>query len=317
LEITLKKSIYLVVSILAVLLFSCSKEEKEFFSLIVLPDTQNYAREFPCVYLKQTEWIVKNKDTLRILFVAHEGDVVDDCSSIEQWQHADRAMSVLDGEIPYSITTGNHDIDYNAKDHRGTKNFDTYFPVTRFTSWCSGYYKDSIKNSYYLIKNESIKLLLITLEFGPTEDVVQWADAVLQDHQEYNALVVTHCYMFCDNTRVGKDDCWTTSSYLSGGQDGDQLWESLISKHDHIFLVQSGHILGDGLGRLTSLQQGGGQVHQVLANYQMKQTGGNGWLRIMKFYPAENEIRVYTYSPLFDKYKTDPENQFILTYNFK
>jgi len=79
-------------------------------------------------------------------------------------------------------------------------------------------------------------------------------------------------------------------SYGCKGNDGDEIWEKLVRKHRNIFLVLIGHILNDGLGKLTSIGDKGNQVHQILANYQMKKNGGNGWLRIMKFLPAENKI---------------------------
>lgn len=76
----------------------------------------------------------------------------------------------------------------------------------------------------------------------------------------------------------------------------------------------SGHILGDGLGRLTSIGDHGNAVHQVLANYQMKENGGNGWLRIMKFFPKKNKILVTTYSPTLKEYAGDEQNRFELKY---
>ena len=84
--------------------------------------------------------------------------------------------------------------------------------------------------------------------------------------------------------------------------------------HANIFLVLSGHILYDGLGRLTSTGDHGNVVHQVLTNYQMKARGGNGWLRIMTFLPKEQTIRVRTYSPFLDEWATDEQNQFELSY---
>src|SRR6185436_1311861 len=43
--------------------------------------------------------------------------------------------------------------------------------------------------------------------------------------------------------------------------------------------------------------------------------GGNGWLRLMKFSPANNTISVKTYSPTLNQYETDANSQFTLSYN--
>ena len=60
--------------------------------------------------------------------------------------------------------------------------------------------------------------------------------------------------------------------YECMGNDGEQMWQEFIRKHENIFLVVSGHIGGDGLGRLTSKGEHGNPVHQLLANYQMNPT---------------------------------------------
>jgi len=52
----------------------------------------------------------------------------------------------------------------------------------------------------------------------------------------------------------------------------------------------------------------------VLPNYQMEENGGNGWLRLMTFHPAENVIRIRTYSPYLDKFAEGEQNQFDLIY---
>lgn len=41
-------------------------------------------------------------------------------------------------------------------------------------------------------------------------------------------------------------------------------------------------------------------VHTLLADYQARTNGGNGWLRILEFVPPENKINVKTYSPWLD-----------------
>ena len=51
------------------------------FSLVLLPDTQNYTREIygatRDIFTAQTQWIVDHKDELNIAFVLHEGDITD------------------------------------------------------------------------------------------------------------------------------------------------------------------------------------------------------------------------------------------------
>ena len=61
-----------------------------------------------------------------------------------------------------------------------------------------------------------------------------------------------------------------------GANDGEALYEKLVRRHDSIQLVVSGHVLGKGTALLTSPQDGGSVVHQMLANYQNRLRGGDG-----------------------------------------
>jgi len=73
------------------------------------------------------------------------------------------------------------------------------------------------------------------------------------------------------------------------------------------------HVLNDGLGRLSSTNDFGQVVHQMLVNYQMKALGGEAYLRLVEFLPDGKTVQVKAYSPLYGTYKTDGQNQFTLT----
>ena len=119
-------------------------------------------------------------------------------------------------------------------------------------------------------------------------------------------IFLTHDYLDTDDTVSGRDL---------------YMWNDFVKNHENIFLTLNGHVAwgNDGLGRLTSSGIHGNRVHQILANYQnppytMYDSGGNGWLRIMKFIPVNNRIEVTSYSPWIDQYATDNQNQFDLLY---
>ncbi len=90
-------------------------------------------------------------------------------------------------------------------------------------------------------------------------------------------------------TRVGEGDDWNPRLRRQGN-DGEEIWENLIRENKEFFLVLGGRILHDGLGRLTSTGAHHQTVHQVLANYQMKEQGGNARLRIITFLPSAGKI---------------------------
>jgi hypothetical protein len=48
----------------------------------------------------------------------------------------------------------------------------------------------------------------------------------------------------------------------------------------------------------------------MLVNYQMRQLGGEGYLRLIEFLPDGKTVHVKSYSPLYDSYLQDAGNQF-------
>src|SRR5581483_8030163 len=84
------------------------------FTIVALPDTQYYSQSYPATFTAQTQWIVNNASSLNIKAVDGLGDVVEGCGVGSEWTNADNAVKVLEGKVPYFITSGNHD--YNKND---------------------------------------------------------------------------------------------------------------------------------------------------------------------------------------------------------
>ena len=90
-----------------------SVEAQTPFTVVALPDTQNYvnnASNAP-LFTQQTQWIADQLQIAgnprNIQFVTHLGDLVSTGSDLTQWQRADTSMDVLDGVIEYSVLPGN------------------------------------------------------------------------------------------------------------------------------------------------------------------------------------------------------------------
>ena len=292
------------------------------FSVVVLPDTQNYAAHNPAIFTAQTQWILQNASPLNIQFVLHEGDIVNGGNEPSQWANADTSMKVLDGRVPYVAAIGNHDYDTNNVALRTayTKNFNTYFGPSRYAQspWYRGSYEaGSNENFYSVFTVGSRQFLVLALEVYPRDAVLDWANAVVAANPDAEVIVLTHSYMFSDNTRVGRcDQGGKTDLKVPGDNDGDGMWDKLVRKHANVSLVLSGHIVWNGgIGRRADLGDQGNLVNQVLADFQNYANGGNGYLRILTFHPATNSIEVSTYSPWLDQWLTDARNQFTLKWH--
>ena len=298
------------------------------FTLVVLPDTQCYcdtrhaqsAKKWDKIDLRkyffaQTDWIRDNAERLNIAFVLHEGDITQ-TDYDEEWEIARKAMTTLDGKVPYCLCLGNHDMGYrktgNNADSYSTANdrktrFNEFFPRKKYAALdhFGGTFDDSMDNSWWQFERAGLKFLILALEFKPRDEVLAWAAKVTSSHPEHRAIVLTHSYL--DNRNK-----LTRSGYAVAGNLGEGIWSKLVSKHPNMFLVLCGHVLGEGL--LSTPGEAGNTVHQVLSDYQGLHNGGESWLRYMVFKPEENKISTYTYNPALKKFRNGPSSRFDLDY---
>jgi hypothetical protein len=298
----------------------------EEFTIVVLPDTQKYVLNgaYPEIFTAQTQWIIDNKDALNIVFVIHEGDIVDTWNNETEWSYVNASMSLLDGVVPYSVVPGDHD--HQGEDPIGsTEYYEQYFPALRFTgySWWGGSYGGNYggaynedyphtnNNNYELLTIGGQDYIFLSLDFCPSQDEIDWADAVLTTYSERKAILTTHALLDGNADYKGSADFWLYPDGTSNSTgDTSLIWYNLIRNHENLQIVLCGHMHEEA--RRTDDNLAGQPVHQLLANYQSRPNGGNGWLRIMRFVPAEDTVYVDTYSPYLNQYETDDDSQFTL-----
>ncbi|WP_145060116.1 metallophosphoesterase [Adhaeretor mobilis] len=325
-------------AILLPLAFSCSKAACEVlpidpgsWTLAVLPDTQNYTEFNYPHFTTQTQWIADNAVSHNIKYVIHEGDVTEH-NSVTQWDRGLTSMNLLNGVVPYAIATGNHD--HGPSGFSGNRdslfNDPNYFgPGSPYANQASvgGFFETGkTDNSYHTFNAGGQDWLVLALEWAPRDEVVVWADQIVQNHPDHLTMMATHAYMYYDETRYdwatkGGSQSWNPHSYPLGSNpaetvnDGQELWDDLVSKHDNFRMTFSGHVIGDGTGFLSSTGDMGNEVHQMLANYQFKQEGGNGDMRLLEFKPDGKTVVVRTYSPVLDRYDASYDQEFTLRLN--
>lgn len=304
------------------------KPEKGSFTIAVLPDTQNYSEKFPEQYMAQTEWIAESTKDRNIACVLHLGDITNRNTPAE-WENAAKAMAQLDDKVPYFMAPGNHDYSAGGVCKDRTTRLNEYFPVDKYRDrpTFGGVYDkepDRMENSFHLFSAGGRDLLVMALEFGPRADVIRWANEVAAKHSKREAILITHAYMYFDDTRYdrkkyGPKQSWNPHSYAVAKatsddvHDGEELWNKLVSQHENFVLTLNGHVLNDGLGRTVTKTAAGREVPQVLVNFQMKPKGGDGWLRLLEFKSDGKTVQTYDYSPTRNERNESPQNQFALT----
>ena len=311
------------------------------FSVVVIPDTQAYhgkgTKAQPDsqdevtnqVFDAHTTWIANNIDAQRIVFVSHVGDIVDRRTP-EQWEVARRCMDRLHGLVPYGIAVGNHDM----KARGDSSMFQKYFPPSHFQeyAWYGGFFSRDDKdqsisgnnaNSFQLFSAEGLDFVFLHLECNAPDNVLLWANQVLQRYADRRALVTTHMglgprakpqssrdYFDAPKGRMQWKKC-----HSKRGNTPQQMWDKCFCKHANLFVVFCGDQSRTQAMHQTTGGEHGNPIHEVLSDY------GAAGLRVYRFLPRENMIRVYTYSTLehklcaSTKLITDrAEHQFTLPY---
>lgn len=302
------------------------------WTLVILPDTQNYSAAYPQNFSAQTRWIANNAISHNIKYVLHEGDVVNHSNRITEWNNAVTSMNILNGIVPYAIGPGNHDYGTaGTADNRGSLfNNPAYFgPYSAYArqSTIGGFFEAGrTDNSWHIFKVNGEDWLILALEFGPRDGVVAWASQIMTAHPNHKAILVTHAYLYFDDTRYdwavkGANQLWNPHSYgvanLPGGvNDGQELWDKLIKQHVNFRFAFNGHVLEDGTAYMAATGDHGNVVHQMLANYQLLPEGGLGYLRLLEFKPDRITVSVRTYSPVLDQYHPGNDHNFNISLTF-
>ena len=246
------------------------------------------------------------------------------------------------------MTAGNHDYNGTFADRMGLVN--TYFPPSHFAQypWFGGTFEPGhVENSFSVFPTGTGpgavdgggegqgagRWLVLGLEFGPRDEVLDWADSVLKAFRTVPAIIITHAYLYRDGSRydfAGSNDSqdYNPHRYIMMGQagssanDGQEIWTKLVERNRNVKMVFSGHDVSPNdlppgtAARLSSTRADGSVVHQILANYQTclgapceypdsgvsnnVVRGGNGYLRIVRVTPAAGTMAVSTYSPYVD-----------------
>ena len=279
------------------------------YSIVIIPDTQHYAcYDYPEMHEQMMQWLVDNAEKENIQFALHVGDFTN-CDAAYEWERARKAMSILDGVIPYYMVVGNHDYPLISS-IRDAGLYNRFFPYDKFSKWetFGGAFEEGKMDNVYFYENMGgVDYLIICLEFGPRADVMAWAEDLVVSHPNHKVIMVTHSYLCSDGTHASKDtDCVCEgSSYGYADRfgntvvDGDQMWKDFVSKHENILFTFNGH--DDGMYVRIDEGVNGNKVYQFLVDSQSTGTGGDGLMCILRF-REDGTVTSSYYSPLKDQY---------------
>lgn len=297
-------------------------EEEADFSIAIIPDTQFYTAEEQGgkkeMFYAQTDWILKNREKENIKYVIHLGDISNhgDADPVA-WEYAAKAMYALEKPLPglpqglpYGMTVGNHDQSPNQHPVTGTsKYFNQYFGIKHFTGkpWYGGHYKDDNDCHFDTLNAGGIKFLFVYLEYDmfdeDTEGMNDWAESIIQKYPDRKAVVICHA-VIGNNRKAGTNEQAFPEFSIQAQRFFDRL------KHlPNLFMLLGGHVGGVGEGYRQD-GYAGNIIRSMLTDYQGRENGGHGLMRLLTFSPKNDRITARTFSPFTGEEETDGDSKF-------
>ncbi len=266
------------------------------WTMVVMPDTQNYVDTrdpalLPGILTQMCNWIVANKDARNIGVVVFQGDIVDNNdreyngTPNYEWTLAKVAISKLDNQVPYVLVTGNHDYgpggsarDRSSAMGRFFKTNDNSLNNPDTGGIIAGMFEPgNLENTYSVVDTGTRKLLVFSLEFGPRQQVVDWANTIASQPElgDHSIVLATHAYLregnlpdptapisehnlpkpYRDDFKdPGQNNKHNPHNYklasINADQDpihdGEELWQEFVSQHGNFMLVLNGHFASGG-----------------------------------------------------------------------
>ena len=282
------------------------------YCFAVVGDTQSLIYKHPEEMADMYDWLVDNAEAMNIRYVMGLGDITEN-ATVPEWECAKENIYKLSGIVPFSVVIGNHDkYDYKDQNYmpqdRKDFLFNQYFCDETYLAELDGWYGEGdVTCAYNAFEIGNTKWLLLTLDFGPTDEMLAWASEVIAAHPDHKVIVTTHAYLYRDGTTLDRDDCYSSSRYNPEFNDGDQIFEKLISKHENIVLVMSGHDPHDHVVCSQVKGEKGNTITQLLIDPQYMDFfyGATGMVALLYFSEEDNTLTVRYYSTAKDMYGSE------------
>jgi hypothetical protein len=322
--------------VLILLGLSSGAPAAEPFTLIVVPDTQNYTDGDDDTTnnrynLGQTRWIRDNMTNLNIKFVMHLGDhqnpgnpyrasttdiyspdmsrpVGDVAYKQTVWNRADAAIDVLDNNnIPYALVPGNHDYHDHDTQIEPWKYLQVFGPqryINEQATWAESKRTYGGASPAHPVNQYAGMNTYHRFDAGGYKFLNLAMQAYPDEHDLRWAQQII-------NENPGLPTIVSTHVFVApnGSYQHPELFNTLVKNNPQVVMAFNGHRTGSR--RTEDTNVAGLPVQNMLVDYQAvqldAQLGGNyyrggGVLHIVQVNPDTNRVTVKGYSPVADRY---------------
>lgn len=241
------------------------------------------------------DYILENVEKKKVEHVLFLGDLTDNCNDTE-WAIVKEQIARLDGKVAYSLIAGNHDLLCEGCF------LETFNSVSPYTKQYIYNYNGS-RNTVHEITTDNVDYLVFALDYGPSDEVMAWAEEIIKSNPNHNVIISTHGYMDYDGELITPSYSVAPSG-TGGYNDGIDIWEKLVKKHSNISMVFCGHCANENILIRQDEGDNGNIVTQVLVDPQGMDASIKyvGMVSTMYFSEDGQTASFDWYSTIKDKY---------------
>lgn len=287
--------------------------------IAVFGDIQYYTDDDHKIVLYQNtiDWINEQaRNGVAFDCVLHTGDITNSNLS-SSYSRFHKATSSLNSSISYFSTIGDHDYQWGEKgiiNDRNNTLFSNFmdFPSTK-DRVIACYEEGKMENVVYRNEVQGERIDVMCLEFGPRDEVVEWANAYLSDHSDTKFILINHEYLESGGEiRTQKLKCVSRLRNTTYTKPKD-LWEKLIFPNDNVLFILCGHV--GSLYAVTFTENKAGRlVPQIEHNIQSSNYRYDNWLMLFEFPEKSTQANVSIVNARTGQFYNDTTSLFSFQY---
>lgn len=290
------------------------EEDSEY--IVVIGDIQEYTagKGYDVYYGSTLNWILSQYMLgANIKCILQVGDITNN-NTKEQYNVFYRYTLPIAQYIPYVACIGNHDYTWNSQAKINGRRQTLFSDYTSFESIDSLVVArfESGRMENIVVKNHIAgkPYYILSLEFGPRTEVLEWADEYVKRNKNCRFILMTHEFLSHKMERIADNSTAELQFQNTSWSTPEQVWQDLVKENDNIVCVLCGH---NGFSaHIYSENSVGRLVPQILFNLQYQPNGGDGLIQLWQFPHNSDTVYINTYSTILQQWYADDE-----AYKFK
>ena len=226
----------------------------------------NYDKhEYPAndTLVKLYDYIINNADSKNIAHVFGLGDITER-NSVWEWVQngcpyapdeefaiaVEQILRMKEAGLDFSLVRGNHDSWDSFNKYIGTGSASDTLNYAGLVDEVYVHPNGTVDytNTIHYFSAGNLDYMVITLDFGASDAILKWAGERIEANPYKNVIITTHAYMYKDGTTIATNESVPPSQNKDNAvydktniNNGDDIWNKLISRYPNIVLAISGH----------------------------------------------------------------------------